>query len=235
MAVMSPASATGPFRTTVDRPVGPAERHRAALPARFDAKAGDFANLLDRPFRVGPVESDPGGAILKPKRAMQRRQSRGQSLGDRTALLRLHLLPGLTYAVAVQVGMPRLHFRHEALRHIVQIERTAFFSDDRMKENLQQQVAELFTESRVVAGEQRFVDLVSFLDQVGTQRLVRLRRIPLAAAPQVAHQRERIFKRGFHLLTSPVSGYVTPLGNDRSIAAADGARLGRDRPRRADA
>ena len=42
-------------------------------------------------------------------------------------------------------------------------------------------------------------ELVGFLDQVGAQRVVALRGIPLAALPQVAHDRERIFKCCFVL------------------------------------
>ena len=64
----------------------------------------------------------------------------------------------------------------------------------RVEEHLQQQVAELLAQLRVVAGADRVVDLVGFLDQIGAQRLVRLRRVPLAARAQIAHQRERIFK-----------------------------------------
>ena len=45
----------------------------------------------------------------------------------------------------------------------------------------------------------RVVDLVRLLDQVGAQRVVRLRPIPLASTPEVAHQRERIFKCGLGL------------------------------------
>ena len=51
------------------------------------------------------------------------------------------------------------------------------------------------------AGEllDRVVDLVRLLDLIGAERLVRLRPVPLAAAPQVSHQLERIFKSGLVL------------------------------------
>src|ERR1051325_10410665 len=63
-----------------------------------------------------------------------------------------------------------------------------------MKKHLEQQIAELFTELSVVAGPDRFVDLVRLLDQIGAQRLVRLGRVPLATLAQVAHQGERLFE-----------------------------------------
>ena len=89
--------------------------------------------------------------------------------------------------------MPPLHLRDERLRDVVQRERAALLRDHRVKENLQQQIAELFTQSRVVLGEQRLVHLVCLFDEVRAERLVGLRRIPIAALSQVAHQRERIF------------------------------------------
>lgn len=69
-----------------------------------------------------------------------------------------------------------------------------------MKQELQQQVAKFLAQSRVVRGQQGFVHLVRLFDEVRAKRFVSLRGVPVAAASQIAHQRERIFKRGFHLL-----------------------------------
>ena len=126
--------------------------------------------------------------------------------------LRLHLLPRLPRAVAVQVWMPRFHLRDEAVRDVVHRERAALLGDDGVEEHLEQQIAELLAQLRVVAGANGVVDLVRFFDQVWAQRFVRLRGVPFAARAQVAHQRERIFKCWFCLHSLLGSGILPALG-----------------------
>lgn len=159
-----------------------------------------LVHFLDWPLGGRPVEANACGAILQPDRAMQRRKPGRQPFHDGLALPGLHLLPGLPRAVAVQVRMPRAHLGEEAVGDVGQRERAALFRDHRVKQDLEEQVPELFAQTYVVTRLERVVDLVGFLDQVGAQRLMVLRRIPLAALSQVAHQRQRIFKRRFHLL-----------------------------------
>src|SRR5207247_7151774 len=100
---------------------------------------------------------------------------------------------------------------------------TALLGHHGMKQDLQQQVAELFAQLGVVAGANGVVDLVRLLDEVGAQRFVRLRGVPLAARAEVAHERERVVERWLG-----VHGTVYYPGN----AQSDETRLGRHRPRR---
>src|SRR5690349_12630726 len=74
-----------------------------------------------------------------------------------------------------------------------------------MEQHLEQHVAELLAHLRVVSVANRLVQLVRFLDQVWPQRIVCLIRIPLAPRTEIAHERERIFKRWFvlHSLLGP--------------------------------
>src|SRR5918999_884978 len=55
------------------------------------------------------------------------------------------------------------------------------------------------------------------LEQVGTQRCVRLRRVPLASLAKIAHERERIFKRRLVLHGSSEAGYTTRSSRDASM------------------
>ena len=63
-----------------------------------------------------------------------------------------------------------------------------------MEEHLQQHVAELLAHRALVAGAERVVELVRFLDEIRAKGVVRLRRVPVAAGAEIAHQRERIVK-----------------------------------------
>ncbi len=88
--------------------------------------------------------------------------------------------------------MPPLHLRDEAARDVVERERAALFRDHRVKQNLEQYVAELFAHQRIVGELNRLVQFVCFLDQIRAQRLVGLRRIPVASLAQIAHEFECI-------------------------------------------
>jgi len=78
-------------------------------------------------------------------------------------------------------------------------EGTALFGDHGVEEHLKEDVAELLEHVRVVAGANRIVQLVGFLDQIWTQGVVALGRVPLASPAKVSHQGERIFKCHFVL------------------------------------
>ena len=99
-----------------------------------------------------------------------------------------------------------------AFGHVVHRERAALLGDHGVEEHLQQQIAELLAQLRVVAGANGVVDLVRFFDEIRPQRLVRLRGVPLAASAEIAHQRERIFKCRFCLHSLLRSGILPALG-----------------------
>src|SRR5204863_2239958 len=97
-------------------------------------------DLLRRPLRIGPIEADTGGAILKAERAMQGGEVRRQSVHDARALARLHPLPALAFTALVQMRMTRLHLVEETFRDVAEVERPALLGDHAVKEHLEQQV-----------------------------------------------------------------------------------------------
>ncbi len=127
--------------------------------------------------------------------AVQRGQSGRETIGDGAARPGLHLLPIGPVAALVQVRMPASHLRNQRVRDVVRVELAVLLGDHRMEEHLEEDVAQLLANRVRVAGSQRIVELVRLLDEIGAQRVVRLLAIPLAARAQIAHERERIFKR----------------------------------------
>ncbi len=105
---------------------------------------------------------------------------------------RLHLFPRLALAAPEQVRVAAFHLRHQRLRHVVDVEGALLFGDHSVKEHLEQHVAELLAHRICIAGAQGVVQLTAFLDEIGSQRRMRLRGVPLASLPQVAHDRQRI-------------------------------------------
>jgi hypothetical protein len=85
--------------------------------------------------------------------------------------------------------MTAFHLHEKTLGHVVQSKGAALLRHHGVKQDLEQQISQLFAQLHVVAAADGVVDFVCFLDEVGTQRLVRLRRVPLAARAQVAHER----------------------------------------------
>ena len=61
-----------------------------------------------------------------------------------------------------------------------------------MKEHLKQQVSKLLSHELVILETNGVVELVRLFNQVGTQRLVRLRGVPFAPHAEIAHQRESV-------------------------------------------
>jgi hypothetical protein len=76
--------------------------------------------------------------------------------------------------------MPAFHLDDETLSDIRGVECPAPFGDHGVKQDLEQQVSELLSKFPVVAGANGIVDFVRFFDEIWTQRLVGLRRVPLA-------------------------------------------------------
>ena len=81
--------------------------------------------------------------------------------------------------------MSRFHLREETFCHVREVECTTLLRNDTVEEDLQEQVAEFFAQHAVVAGANGVIDLIRFLDQIWAQRLVSLRRIPLAAQTKI--------------------------------------------------
>ena len=171
-------------------------------------------DLLRRPARVGPVEADTRGAILQSESAVQGGEVRRQSVHDAVALPRLHPLPALALAPFVQVRMTRLHLVEETFRDVAEVECTTLLGDDAVKEHLEQQVAELLAQQAVVARANRVVHFVRFLEQIGAQRLVRLRRVPLAATAQILHQLERLVAVPAFLASLSSRSYLVQSSHD---------------------
>jgi hypothetical protein len=60
---------------------------------------------------------------------------------------------------------------------------------------MQQQVAQLVAHRFGIVGLDGVIELVRFLDQVGTERLRRLGAVPGTPLPQLAHESESTSKR----------------------------------------
>src|SRR2546425_5249167 len=74
--------------------------------------------------------------------------------------------------------MPADHFVVDFANHVRHGEAPLFPRDLRMKDNLQKQVAHLFRKLGVVPAFEGFQNFVSFFEQIGSQRLMRLLAIP---------------------------------------------------------
>ena len=194
------------------RAIGHAVR-RAALRAGVATSARTSASSSST-FSAGPStsgQSKPTPAARSCSR--KARCSAGRSTGSPSTMLSRFFAFISSHALALtspyRCGCRAFIFVRKPSATSREVERTALFGDDGVEEHLEQQVAELFAQLRVVAGANRVVDLVRFLDQIRTQRLVRLRRVPVAARAQIAHQRERIFKCRFLLHRSPRRPYTS--------------------------
>src|SRR5439155_2803604 len=104
----------------------------------------------------------------------------------------LDLVPALTHApgrarvgVSEDVGMPSHELLVHRARHRLEIPRALLLEQQRQEVDLEQQVAELVDELRVVATECRVGDLVRLLDGMRDDRLRRLLAVPRAVAAQL--------------------------------------------------
>src|SRR5687768_5716041 len=103
----------------------------------------------------------------------------------------------------------------------MRVESRTLLRDDRMEEHLQQEISELLPHLSVRSRSKGIIELVGLLEQIGTQRCVSLRGIPLTPRSQVAHERERIFKRRLVLHGSSEAGYTTRPSRDASMQATE--------------
>jgi hypothetical protein len=78
--------------------------------------------------------------------------------------------------------MSAAHLGDESVRNIVCAELATLFCDHRVKQHLQEQIAELFAHQRRAAVPDGLIELVRFFNEIWSQRLVSLRRVPLATA-----------------------------------------------------
>src|SRR5688572_30640626 len=102
-------------------------------------------------------------------RAVQGREPRGQALLDGTPFPRLHSLPRFAIASTVEVWVPRAHLRDECSSHVAHVERAALLGNDRVKEHLQEDVAEFLANEWIGGESNRLVQLGGFLDQIRSQ------------------------------------------------------------------
>ena len=91
--------------------------------------------------------------------------------------------------------MAALHLAHDAIGDVVRRGLAPLLRDDELPGQVEQEVAEFLADRVGIFLAQRVVELEHFLDQVGTQRLPRLRAIPGAPHPQVLHEVEHPLQR----------------------------------------
>ena len=72
----------------------------------------------------------------------------------------------------------------DSLCDALEVAGAALVEEEREKVDLEEEVAELVEELRVVGGERRVRDLVRFLDRVRHDRLLGLLAVPRALAPE---------------------------------------------------
>ncbi len=168
-----------------------------------------LVEVAERAGQVRVVEADCGRAALSLSRQEERRQVLGNVVEDARAalLLDLEALPVLAHAagrvrlgVAEDVRMARDELRVRAAGHLLEIARPTLGQELCEEIGLEEQVAELVEQLRVVACEGGVGDLVGLLDRVRHDRLLRLRAVPRAVAAQALGQPleldQRVVKRG---------------------------------------
>src|SRR5690606_11376541 len=74
----------------------------------------------------------------------------------------------------------------DCLSHVVEIEAAFFFGHARMKDDLEQKVAQFIAQRLAVFPLNRVIDLIGFLDGVGSDRLEGLLDIPWTADLRIA-------------------------------------------------
>lgn len=139
----------------------------------------DFGQLLvdlgSCAMRIGPVETDAGGASLEllcacQGRQCQRNTGEGGAIGERRALGRLDRFPPGRVAAGEDMRMAPLELVADRGHDIAEAEETALLGDQRVENDLQLEVAKLVGERRHVVARDRVGDLVGFLDRVRGDR-----------------------------------------------------------------
>ena len=147
----------------------------------------------ERAREIRILEADRLRAQLHLPRVEQRRQTLGHVVEDSLAalVLALDLLPPLAHTacrprlgVAEDVRVARDELRVDAARRRLEIARTALLEQQREEVRLEEQVADLVEQLRVVAGKRGVRDLVGLFDGVRDDRAGRLLAVPRALAAQ---------------------------------------------------
>ena len=159
------------------------------------------------PDDVRPVKADARRLFLHALAALQGAEVPWNSVETALALSpgffqRLELLPiaplrvhVFDHGVAEDVRMTPYHLVRECVDDVGDAELSDLRRELRVKENLQEQVAELFAECIELLPFDRFDDLERFLDQIRHQRAVRLLAIPRATHTQPRHDLHEIVPR----------------------------------------
>ena len=150
---------------------------------------------------VGVLEADRLRALLDLPREEERRKPFGDVVEDPLPALLLDLDPlpvranpvgRLGLDVAENVRVPAHELRVHAARDPSEVAGTSFGEQQREEVDLEEQVAELVEQLRVVGRERGVGDLVRLLDGVRNDRLRRLLAIPWALAAQPLRQRLKL-------------------------------------------
>lgn len=103
-----------------------------------------------------------------------------------------HLVAGLEFLAAKDVGVPVDQFVGDGTGNVVEVETVGFAGELGVEDDLQQQVAEFLAQGGMVAGLDGVQDFVGFLDQIVAQRPVGLFAVPRATvgAAEALHDLE---------------------------------------------
>jgi hypothetical protein len=101
----------------------------------------------------------------------------------------------------MRVPADELHVN--AARHVPEVAGTALLQQQREEVDLEEQVAQLVEQLRIVGRERGVGDLVGLLDRVRDDRLRRLLAIPRAVTAQSLRQRLK-FKEGLRKKALPI-------------------------------
>ncbi len=179
-----------------------------------------FVHFVEDAFGALPIKSNSCRAPRKLKSFERRGQSARHAIQKRTrlpflfrtipillprrgALLFLDLFPLLQDLCRIlralftkNVRMPPHHLVVHLANHVGNAKPPLFLRNLRMKHNLQQQIPHLFRKLRVIAALQRLQNLVSLLDQISSQRRVRLLFVPRTPirSPQPRLHRRQLFE-----------------------------------------
>ena len=167
-----------------------------------------LVEVAESASQVRVVETDCGRAAVGPSGQRSAGRFSGTSWKTpRDLLLDLEALPVLAHAagrvrrrVAEDVRMARDELRVRTAGHLLEIARPTLGQELCEEIGLEEQVAELVEQLRVVACEGGIGNLVGLLDRVRHDRLLRLRAVPRAVAAQALGQPleldQRVVKRG---------------------------------------
>ena len=164
-----------------------------------------LSHLLRRSGRVGPVETDPGGALLETEGHQQLGKGGRKSVeqparvSSGAAFPELELLPPLLLALLEKMGMTPLHFGFEPVGDFVGGEVARFLTQHELPGKVEHQVGDFVPDGGSIAAADRLVELVDFFHQIGPQGLAGLDLVPGAPDSEIPHHRHRARQRRIRL------------------------------------